>query len=89
MVWLNQLFSWWNTKGKRTLRWDSLYKYWFCYKNGKKNYPQVYLEEGKYRIKEKIKLSEFINAELELKFLVLILNNYKFFLLAIMFSTLC
>ena len=30
----------------------------------KKNYPQVYLEECKYKIK-KIKMSEFINAELE------------------------
>ena len=31
----------------------------------KKNYPQVYLEECKYKIK-KIKMSEFIDAELEL-----------------------
>ena len=30
----------------------------------KKNYPQVYLEEYKYRIK-KIQMSRFINAELE------------------------
>ena len=30
----------------------------------KKNYPQVYLEECKYRIK-KIQMSKFINAELE------------------------
>ena len=42
----------------------SLYNYWFCYKNGKKNYQQVYLEERKYKIK-KIKISEFINGELE------------------------
>ena len=30
----------------------------------KKNYPQVYLEECKYKIK-KIKMTKFINAELE------------------------
>ena len=30
----------------------------------KKNYPQVYLEEGKYKIK-KIKMPEFMNTELE------------------------
>ena len=30
----------------------------------KKNYPQVYLEECKYKIKE-IKMSEFIDVELE------------------------
>ena len=30
----------------------------------KKNYPQVYLEECKYKIK-KIQMSRFINAELE------------------------
>ena len=37
---------------------------WFCYENGKKNYPQVYLEECKYKIK-KTKMSKFINTELE------------------------
>ena len=30
----------------------------------KKNYPQVYLEECKYRVK-KIEMSRFINAKLE------------------------
>ena len=30
----------------------------------KKNYPQVYLEEWKYRVK-KIQMSRFINTELE------------------------
>ena len=34
-------------------------------KMNKKNYPQVYLEECKYRIK-KIQMSRFISAELEL-----------------------
>ena len=34
-------------------------------KTNKKNYPQVYLEECKYKIK-KIQMSRFINAELEL-----------------------
>ena len=33
----------------------------------KKNYPQVFLEECKYKIK-KTKMSEFINAELESDF---------------------
>ena len=42
-----------------------LHYYWFCYENGKKNYPQVYLEECKYKIK-KIQISRFINAELDL-----------------------
>ena len=32
----------------------------------KKNYPQVYLEEWKYKIK-KIKMPKFINTELELE----------------------
>ena len=32
---------------------------------GKKNYPQVYLEECKYKIK-KIQMSRFINVELDL-----------------------
>ena len=32
---------------------------------GRKNYPQVYLEECKYKIK-KIQMSRFINAELDL-----------------------
>ena len=34
-------------------------------KANKKNYPQVYLEECKYKIK-KIQMSRFINTELEL-----------------------
>ena len=34
-------------------------------KINKKNYPQVYLEECKYKIK-KMQMSRFINAELEL-----------------------
>ena len=34
-------------------------------KMNKKNYPQVYLEECKYKIK-KIQMSRFINTELEL-----------------------
>ena len=36
----------------------------FVMKIKKKNYPQVYLEECKYKIK-KIQMSRFINAELE------------------------
>ena len=35
-------------------------------KTKKRNYPQVYLEERKYKIK-KIKMSTFINTELELE----------------------
>ena len=42
----------------------SLYNYWFCYENGSKNYPQVYLEECKYKVK-KINTPRFINIELE------------------------
>ena len=34
------------------------------YENEKKNYPQVYFEECKYKIK-KIKMSDFIDVELE------------------------
>ena len=34
------------------------------WKVNKKNYPQVYLEECKYKIK-KIRMSRFINDELE------------------------
>ena len=41
-----------------------LHNYWFCFKNEQKNYPQVYLEECKYKIK-KIHTSRFINTELE------------------------
>ena len=41
-----------------------LHKYWFCYKNEQKNYPQVYLEECKYKIK-KIQTPRFINVELD------------------------
>ena len=38
-----------------------LHNYWFYYES----YPQVYLEECKYKVK-KIQISRFINAELEL-----------------------
>ena len=41
-----------------------LYNYWFCYENEQKNYPQVYLEERKYKTK-KINTPRFINVELE------------------------
>ena len=36
----------------------------FVMRMEKKNYPQVYLEECKYKVK-KIQMSKFINAELE------------------------
>ena len=55
---------WWSAKRKCTLRLHNLHNYWFCYENKIKNYPQVYLEECKYKIK-KIKMSKFINTELE------------------------
>ena len=42
-----------------------LYNSWFCFKNEQKNYPQVYLEECKYKVK-KINTPRFINIELEL-----------------------
>ena len=41
-----------------------LHNCWFCFKNEKKNYPQVYLEECKYKVK-KIHTPRFINIELE------------------------
>ena len=36
----------------------------FVMRMDKKNYPQVYLEECKYKVK-KMQMSKFINAELE------------------------
>ena len=41
-----------------------LHNCWFCYENEPKNYPQVYLEECKYKAK-KINTPRFINTELE------------------------
>ena len=41
-----------------------LHSYGFCYENEQKNYPKVYLEECKYKIK-KIHTPRFINTELE------------------------
>ena len=40
---------------------NKVHNYWFCFENGEKNYPQVYLEERKFKIK-KIKMSEFIDV---------------------------
>ena len=41
-----------------------MYNSWFCVKNGEKNYPQVYLEECKYKVKQ-VHTPRFINIELE------------------------
>ena len=41
-----------------------LQNYWFCFENGYKNQPQVYLEECKYKVKE-TQMSRFINTELK------------------------
>ena len=41
-----------------------LHNCWFCYENEPKNYPQVYLEECKYKAK-KINTPRFINTKLE------------------------
>ena len=41
-----------------------LYNYWFYFENEQKNYPQVYLEECKYKAK-KICTPKFISTELE------------------------
>ena len=41
-----------------------LHNYWFCYENEQKHYPQVYLEECKYKIK-KMQTPRLINIELE------------------------
>ena len=51
-------------KRKCSLHLHSLYNYWFCLRMEKKNYPQVYLEECKYKSR-KIKMTKFINTELE------------------------
>ena len=40
-------------------------KYWFCHEVNKKNDPQVYLEECKYKINKKKKV-KFIDDELDL-----------------------
>ena len=42
-----------------------LHKFWFCFENEQKSYPQFYLEECKYKIK-KIYTSRFLNTELEI-----------------------
>ena len=60
----NKHFRWWSAKRKRALQLHSLHNYWFCYTNGKKDYPEVYLEECKYKI-NKIKMTKFIDTELE------------------------
>ena len=49
---------------KKILYLYCLYNSWFCYENEQKNYPQVYLEECKYKAK-KINTPRFINVELE------------------------
>ena len=54
----------WNTKGKCTLHLDSLYNFDSVLKMKKMNYPQVYLEECKYKTK-KINMSKFINTDLK------------------------
>ena len=41
-----------------------MHNYWFCFENKWKNYPQVYLEECKYKIKKK-QIPKFINTELK------------------------
>ena len=51
------------TKRKRKLYLHSMYNFWLLWE-WKKNYPQVYLEECKYKIK-KTKMTKFINTELE------------------------
>ena len=55
---------WWNTKRKYVLYLHCLHNYDSVMKIDKKNYPQVYLEECKYGVKE-IQMSRFINARLE------------------------
>ena len=55
---------WWSTKRRCALHLYSLYNYWFCYENRKKNYPQVYLEEYKYKMKKK-KMAKFIDVGLK------------------------
>ena len=49
---------------KHALHLHCLYKYTFCYENRNENYPEVYLEQCKHRIK-KIKMTKFRETELE------------------------
>ena len=63
-----KLFRSYNSKRTCALYLYSSNKYRFCHKNRqkkKKKYPQVYLEECKYKIKKK-KIVKFIDAELDL-----------------------
>ena len=55
-----------DTKIKCALRLHSLCNYWFCYGNENyyEDYPQVYLDEYKYKPK-RIKMTKFLDTELE------------------------
>ena len=55
----------WNSKRRRALHLYSSDKHWFCYVNGEKKYPQVYLEEFRYEITKKT-MVRFIDVELDL-----------------------
>ena len=46
------IFRWWNTKGKRIYAWIAFISIDSLIRMKKKNYPQVYLEECKYKIKK-------------------------------------
>ena len=52
------VFRWWSAKRKRTLHLHCIAR------REKKHYPQVYVEESKYRMK-KTKTTKFIEAKLE------------------------
>ena len=49
---------------KKILYLYCLYNSWFCFKNEQKNYPQVYLEECKYKVK-KIQLESDLESDVE------------------------
>ena len=57
--------KWWSARRKRILHLHCVYiTIDSVMRMDKKNYPQVYLEECKYRMK-KTKMTNFINVELE------------------------
>ena len=57
--------GWQSSKRLCTSHFYSLYRFDSVMKMNKKNYPQVYLEEYKYKIKKK-NMSKFTDSEVEL-----------------------
>ena len=72
------IFRWWNTKGKRIYAWIAFISIDSLIRMKKKELSTSLFRRMQIQDK-KIKMSGFINAELELVILVLILNNCNFF----------